>query len=136
FFYIAPPFAVIFTLGLLWRRANSTAALTTIVAGFVFTVLVHKVLVPYVPVMALFRNFYHRALLAWFFCMGVMIVTSLLTRPPPREKTEGIVWTAAYAQLPEDLRRRYSGLRDFRIWWALFVILILALYGFFAYWRI
>ena len=25
FFFIAPPFAVIFTLGLLWRRANATA---------------------------------------------------------------------------------------------------------------
>jgi SSS family solute:Na+ symporter len=37
FFYIAPPFAVIFTLGLLWRRANATAAVTTIVAGFAFT---------------------------------------------------------------------------------------------------
>ena len=29
FAYIAPPFAVIFTLGILWRRANGTAALTT-----------------------------------------------------------------------------------------------------------
>ena len=37
FFFIAPPFAVIFTLGLLWRRANATAAVWTIVLGFAFT---------------------------------------------------------------------------------------------------
>src|SRR5260370_14001481 len=37
FAYIAPPFAVIFTTGLLWRRANGVAALTTIAAGFPFT---------------------------------------------------------------------------------------------------
>ncbi len=37
FAYIAPPFAVIFTLGLLWRRANATAALTTLATGFAFT---------------------------------------------------------------------------------------------------
>src|SRR6266446_4320272 len=34
FFFIAPPFAVIFTLGVLWKRANGTAAVVTIAAGF------------------------------------------------------------------------------------------------------
>ena len=33
FFYIAPPFAVVFLLGLIWRRANATAAVWTIVLG-------------------------------------------------------------------------------------------------------
>src|SRR5436309_3762013 len=37
FFFIAPPFAVIFTLGLLWRRANAAAAITTIALGFPFS---------------------------------------------------------------------------------------------------
>src|SRR5258708_29903784 len=39
FAYIAPPFAVIFTTGLLWKRANGIAALTTIFLGFPFTLL-------------------------------------------------------------------------------------------------
>ena len=34
-FFIAPPFAVVFTLGILWRRANGTAAVTTMIMGFV-----------------------------------------------------------------------------------------------------
>ena len=46
FFYIAPPFAVIFTLGILWRRANATAALATIVSGFGFTWLLDAWLFP------------------------------------------------------------------------------------------
>ena len=33
FFFIAPPFAVIFTLGILWKRANAIGALFTIVLG-------------------------------------------------------------------------------------------------------
>ena len=37
FFFIAPPFAVIFILGLLWRRANATAAVTTVALGFPFS---------------------------------------------------------------------------------------------------
>ena len=39
FFYIAPPFAAVFTMGLLWRRANGTAAVVTIVSGFLFLLL-------------------------------------------------------------------------------------------------
>src|SRR5207248_2995769 len=49
FAYIAPPFAVIFSTGLLWRRANGTAALTTIVTGFCFTLLLQFYLFRNVP---------------------------------------------------------------------------------------
>src|SRR5437867_13435369 len=37
FFWIAPPFSVIFCAGLLWRRANTAGALATIVLGFATT---------------------------------------------------------------------------------------------------
>src|SRR5256714_421141 len=37
FFFIAPPFAVIFTLGVLWKRANGAAAVATILLGFIFS---------------------------------------------------------------------------------------------------
>ena len=40
-FHIAPPFAVVFLLGLLWRRANGTAAIVTIVSGS-FSVVAQK----------------------------------------------------------------------------------------------
>jgi hypothetical protein len=69
------------------------------------------------------------------FCMLVMIVVPLMTRPPPAENVEGIIWTPQYARLPEELRERYSGLLDFRIWWIGFVLVILAIYGFFVWWR-
>src|SRR5262245_43536023 len=42
FFYIAPPFAVVFLLGLVWRRANATAAVATIVSGFCFLWLLQR----------------------------------------------------------------------------------------------
>ncbi len=137
FFYIAPPFAVIFTLGLLWRRANAQAAVTTIFAGFAFTALLDQVIFPNVPVLQQFNDkYYHRALLAWIFCMLTMVITSLLTQPPPPEKTEGIIWGPRYARLPEDLRKRYRGIKDFRIWWALFVIIMGGLYCAFLVFRL
>ncbi|MSU51126.1 MAG: hypothetical protein EXS37_18905 [Opitutus sp.] len=136
FFYIAPPFAVVFTLGLLWRRANATAAVTTIIAGFAFTWLLDAVLFPQIAALSPYNTYLHRALLAWIFCMTTMMVVSLLTAPPPPEKTEGIIWNRKYAALPMDEQRRYGGWKDFRIWWLLFVVLVLAIYGYFLWRRI
>jgi SSS family solute:Na+ symporter len=135
FFFIAPPFAVIFTLGLLWRRANAAAALTTIALGFPFSAFLALYAFPHLEYLKPYNTYQHPALVAWFFCMAVMIVTSLSTAPPPAEKTEGIIWSARYAALPPDQRARYSGWKDWRLWWLLFVTLVLALYGFFLWFR-
>ena len=136
FFYLAPPFAVIFSLGILWRRANGTAAITTIVTGFLFTLVLDVWLFPGIALLAPYNTYLHRALLAWVFCMTVMIVTSLLTAPPPREKTEGIIWTPRYAALPAAEAQRYSGWKDFRLWWVIFVGIVLCIYTYFIWRRI
>ncbi|MEY2430205.1 MAG: solute:Na+ symporter, family [Verrucomicrobiota bacterium] len=131
FFYIAPPFAVIFTLGILWRRANAVAAVVTIISGFVFTWALAEF-----QVLGRFNTYNHRALCAWIFCMLVMIITSLLTAPPPKEKTDGIIWNKSYMMLPPEERDKYRGLKDWRIWWGLFVGIVLSIYGFFIWYRI
>ncbi len=131
FFFIAPPFAVVFTLGILWRRANGAAAVLTIVSGFVFS----WALVQF-ELLGRFNTFNHRALAAWIFCMAVMIMTSFLTTPPPKEKIEGIIWNKSYLSLPADQRQKYRGLKDWRIWWLMFVGTILSIYGFFLWYRL
>lgn len=136
FFFIAPPFAVIFTLGLLWRRANATAALTTVALGFPFSAFLTLYAFPHFALLKPYNTYQHPALVAWVFCMAVMIVTSLVTAPPPPEKTQGIIWSARYAALPPEQRARYSGLKDWRLWWLLFVGTVLALYGFFLWFRL
>jgi SSS family solute:Na+ symporter len=139
FFFIAPPFAVIFTMGILWRRANATAALATIILGFIFTALIAwNWGTQEAPRYALgkYNTFNHRALCSWTFSMLVMVVTSLLTPPPPKEKTEGIIWNKSYLSLPPDEQQRHRGLQDWRIWWLLLVVTVLAIYGFFIWRRI
>ncbi|HTM51912.1 MAG TPA: hypothetical protein VL285_24625, partial [Bryobacteraceae bacterium] len=135
FAYIAPPFAVIFTTGLLWRRANGTAALTTIATGFAFTLLLQFYLFKRLAFLVPYANYLHRALIAWAFCMIVMISTSLLTAPPPEEKTRGIIWSAQYAALPAAEQARYSGWKDLRLWWLLFIGAVLSIYSFFLWFR-
>jgi SSS family solute:Na+ symporter len=136
FFFIAPPFAVIFTLGLLWRRANAVATLTTVALGFPFSAFLTLYAFPHVGFLKPYNTYQHPALVAWVFCMGVMIAVSLLTAPPPPEKTTGIIWSPQYAALPPEERRRYSGLKDWRIWWLLFVACVLAIYGYFLWFRL
>jgi SSS family transporter len=131
FFFIAPPFAVVFTMGILWKRANAVAAVTTIVLGFIFTAAL-----TWGELLGRFNTFNHRALVAWLFCMTVMMVTSLLTAPPPKEKTEGIIWNKSYLSLPPDEQARHRGWQDWRLWWMIFVGIVLCIYGFFIYWRI
>jgi SSS family solute:Na+ symporter len=129
FFFIAPPFSVIFLLGLLWRRANAPGALATIVLGFPFSAFLTLYAFPKIPFLKPYNTYQHPALVSWFFCVAVMVIASLSTAPPPGEKTEGIIWNPRYAALPDDLRRRHSGLRDWRLWWLLFVAVILAIYA-------
>jgi SSS family solute:Na+ symporter len=135
FAYIAPPFATIFTLGILWRRATGKAALATIAAGFPFTLFLQFYLFQ-LDTFRPFGNYLHRALFSWMFCMIVMITVSLLTDPPPKEKTEGIIWSPRYAMLPQKEQAVYSGWRDFRVWWLLFVGVVWAIYGYFLWFRI
>src|SRR3954453_21546384 len=55
-FFIAPPFAIVFLLGILWRRATAKAAVITIVAGFLFRAVLDLLLFPYVPFLQRYRQ--------------------------------------------------------------------------------
>ncbi|HEY1684193.1 MAG TPA: sodium/solute symporter [Tepidisphaeraceae bacterium] len=133
FFFIAPPFSVIFCAGLLWRRANTIGALTTIVAGFLFSAYYDYLIVH------LFGGqqgvYLHRAFFTWCFCVLVMATVSYFTAPQPEEQVAPILWSPKYARLPAALREHYSGLKDYRIWWLLFVGCVLAIYAFFIWFR-
>jgi len=149
FFYIAPPFAVVFLLGLLWRRANGTAAVVTIVSGFCFLWLLQNGISLQIPHVFEFnilplwdaitwltpykKAYQHSALISWIFCMIVMIVTSLLTVPPPPDKVNQIIWNRGYLNLPPAERAQYRCWKNFILWWALFVAIVLSIYGFFLW---
>jgi cell division protein FtsW len=67
--------------------------------------------------------------------LGTAIVVSLSTKPLPAEQVEPILWSSEYARLPEEERRRYHGIRDYRLWWGLFVGIVLAIYAWFIWFR-
>lgn len=135
FFYIAPPFAVVFTLGLLWKRANGAAAVLTIVAGFPLTWLIENYLFVSVGWLNPYNNFMHRTFIAWVACMIIMIGVSLLTAPPPREKWAKIVWSVDNLKLPESVQKKYKGWKDLRLWWVSYVLLSVSVMAFLVWYQ-
>jgi len=133
FAFIAPPFAVVFTLGMLWRRANSKGAMATIVSGFPFSIFLQAYLFPHISCLTPYDSYLHRALISWAFCMVVMISVSLSTAPPAAVHTDGIIWNPRYALLPAAEQAHYRGWKDFRIWWIAFIVMALSIYVYF-YW--
>ncbi|WP_108423625.1 sodium:solute symporter [Flagellimonas amoyensis] len=100
--YIAPPVTTVFLLGILWKRVNSKAAITTLTAGLVLLVLRLGSEIYYQPQIAanaevsgfLFQfatvNFAHMAIFMFLFSVVLCILVTLATSPPDYIKIKGL----------------------------------------------
>ncbi|KAB5487664.1 MULTISPECIES: sodium:solute symporter [Flagellimonas] len=100
--YIAPPVTTVFLLGILWKRVNSKAAITTLTAGLVLLVLRLGSEIYYQPQIAsnaevtgfLFQfatvNFAHMAIFMFLFSVILCISVTLATSPPDYIKIKGL----------------------------------------------
>ena len=127
--YFAPPFAAVFLLGVLWRRANAKAATVTIPAGIAFGfflqfVVFKRWLNPDTP-------FTIRAILNWGFCVVLIVAVSLFTKAPPPEKTTDEV-TINWRTLGIFKGLGKPWYRSILLWYALFILGILACYTIFS----
>jgi SSS family solute:Na+ symporter len=101
--YIAPPIAACFLLGLFYRRLNGTGAMASLITGLVLGVLrlvlelTNKAtggglepgtILHWIATI----NFLHYAVLLFVICTAVLFVVSLMTPPPPLEKTQGLTY--------------------------------------------
>jgi SSS family solute:Na+ symporter len=100
--YIAPPVTAVFLLGIIWKRVNSDAAITTLLAGFVLLVLRLGSEIYYQPQIVsdefvdtmLYSfatiNFSHMAIFMFIFSVILCISTSLLTNAPDYKAILGL----------------------------------------------
>ena len=126
--WVAAPIAAVFLLGVLWRRTTAAAATFVLLFGFPYTAFVEYVLFKYVPWLMPFDNWLNRTLLVWLTSMILLVVVSLLTRPPDAERIRGIIWSWEVAKLPESERERNRGIRNLFLWWSIFIGIMAALY--------
>lgn len=98
--YISPPIAVVFLVGVLWKRANAQGALAALLTGFALGAarfvleiaqagrdasdgLLHAFVT---------MNFLHFATLMFVICLGVLIGVSLAGAAPPHAKVAGLTF--------------------------------------------
>jgi len=135
--WVAAPIAAVFLLGVLWRRTTAAAATFVLLFAFPYTAFVQYYLFKHVSWLMPFDNWLNRTFLVWATSMVLLVLLSLVTRPPDPEKIKGIIWSWSVAKLPESERERNRGLRNLLLWWSIFILLMAALYAYviwFQFW--
>ena len=125
--FFAPPFAVVFLLGICWRRINATGALMTIVVGFGMGIVLklYLAMTPDAPVWLF--PFWNQAALNWLACLMVCVGVSLLTAPPkPEQVTKELTFHWSEMSLSKGLGDRWYN--SVITWWGLFVIVMAVLF--------
>ena len=114
--YIAPPVTAVFLLGIIWKRVNAEAAITTLLAGLILLVLRLGSEIYYQPIITsrqvvdnfMFAfatvNFSHMAILMFIFSILLCILVSILTSPPNYTKISGL----SYGTLSKNHRKENS----------------------------
>lgn len=114
--YFTPGIATMFLLGILWKRTTHAGAL----AAAVLTIPLSAALqfaFPHLP-------FMNRTGIAFWACMGVCALVSLVTRPKPAEELEGLIWNRESLKLPAEMRDQMRGWRSPALWWALITAVV------------
>ena len=118
--YIAPPVTAVFLLGILWKRVNSSAAITTLFAGLVLLVLRLGSEIYYQPEISrgletsgiLFAfanvNFSVMAIYMFFFSVILCVSVSLYTNEPDYNKIKGLSFGTLTPENKTEFKNSYS----------------------------
>ena len=140
--YIAPPVTAVFLLGIIWKRVNSQAAITTLLAGLVLLIMrlgseiyyqseiISNELVNSVWFTFATINFSHMAIFMFVFSVMLCISISLLTTAPNYKKIIGLSYGTLSEKQKLDNKNSYD-----RIDVVLSVLLILLVIGILSYFK-
>ncbi|MDC6386735.1 Na+/glucose cotransporter [Flagellimonas taeanensis] len=140
--YIAPPVTAVFLLGILWKRVNSKAAITTLLAGLVLLVLRLGSEIYYQPQIVageevsgfLFQfatvNFAHMAIFMFIFSVVLCVSVSLATTPPDYVTIKGLSFGTLSAEDKAATKGSYSKVDV--VLSVLLVIIVIAILSYFT----
>lgn len=143
--YIAPPVTTVFLLGIVWKRVNSTAAISTLMSGLVLLIARLSAEIYYQPDIEHFRqtgeqlasgfaytfatiNFAHMAIFMFIFSLALCIGVSLATSVPDYQTIKGL----SFGTLGDDDRQMAKQSYD-TIDVALSVLLVVIVIGILTY---
>ncbi len=129
FFYVAPPVAACFLMGIIWRRITSVAATSTMIIGFLVLLPVTVFIIfPKVPFLQPYDNFMHHTFAVFLMSVVLLVVISLFTKPKSKEQLKGVIWTTSALGVAEGEKGQHRGVKNLGLWWFLMVATIVGLY--------
>lgn len=137
--YVSPPIAAVFLVGVFWPRANGAGALAALLTGFVLGAARFILELSYAGVAVSDRpwfvgmNFLHFAIFMFVVCILVLVVVSVMTEAPSRERVAGLTW--ATGQPTGTASTAMAPARAHRLTNALAGLLIVTMIGLWIYFR-
>jgi SSS family solute:Na+ symporter len=128
--YVGPPIVAAFILGLFWKRANGTGIFAGLLSTVVLALIMTFIAKPYTFIGDL--HWLYMAPINFFFTMLVMVIVSLLSAPPPEDKTKGNVLTKQFFRDEAAYFKNIPFYKDFRVWALLLVLFCFLMLG--LYW--
>ena len=147
--YVAPPALALFILGVFWKRATATGAITGMAAGHL-TAVAFLILGPVWKAQTTVRDaagevvtegafaapifgisFLYLAPILLLVAMAVMVAVSLRTPAPGPEKTEGLTWSPAFFRAESAELRQVPLWKNYRVQAAALVVVTLIVVGLF-----
>lgn len=127
FSYMAAPIAAVFLVGILWKGATSRAATIALIVGFlsIYPVVVYLFKI---PLLVRYNSFPHHTFTVFVLTILLVVVLSFFTKRKSAAELKGVLWNKSALSLPEEERALNRGIRDFRLWWALMILVIAGLY--------
>ncbi|WP_300433975.1 sodium:solute symporter [Christiangramia sp.] len=125
--YLAPPIVGTFFLGLFWKRANGTGAITGLFSGLIVAAAI--MILKYVLDIELGLHFLLLAPVLLIISLMVTVIVSFVTQPPSTEKVRENTWTV---QIWRDETKEMKGVVWYKNYRVQVVVLILACFGMYA----
>ena len=140
--YIAPPVAAVFLLGIIWKRVNSQAAITTLLSGLILLILrlgseiyfqpeisSGVILDSYIYIFATI-NFSHMAILMFIFSVLLCVSVTLFTSEPEYQKIVGLSFGTLTKEQKLENKNSYETIDV--ILSVILVVLIIGVLGYFT----
>jgi SSS family solute:Na+ symporter len=123
-FFMAVPIVVVFGSALLWKRANSVAAMSTLLLSLPLLFL------PFLlRSLNIEMNSFNVAGLLLIPVTGFHVLIAYLGQPPPAEVIQRWTWKPSMLKLPAaELPLRYRAYKRLFLWWLVLVVIFTFLY--------
>jgi SSS family solute:Na+ symporter len=130
--YLAVPVATCFLFGMFWKRTTPAAALIVMIGGIPLALLNQMVIIPrlFTPDVIhkySLTNFYVSSGITQLFCVIIIVVVSLYTKPKKNEEIVSLIWTTKLLKLPANEAQRPLW-KSVWLWWCIMLILYTIFY--------